>query len=339
MRLHHGFSPVDKELELIQRYFTRRVRGGDGLHVGIGDDAALLEPPAGWEMAICVDTLVSGRHFPEQESPEHIAYKALAVNLSDLAAMGAEPRWLLLALCLPSADEPWLAAFVQGLFRLADRYRMSLVGGDLCRGPLTVSVTACGIVPKGQALRRDGARAGDGIYVTGTLGDAGLALQLLSADPDSAERQHAGLMQRLRCPQPRVEQGLALRDIASACIDLSDGLGIDLPRLLEASALGAVVDPARLPLSPALRSAVREEEEAWQLAVSSGDDYELCFTVAAKREVELQSVLAGTGVPCSRIGTIQRRPGLYWHSAGSARKFHPRKPGYTHFACTAPAKQ
>lgn len=312
---------MPSEFELIRRYFTRSA-AGDVL-LGVGDDAALLQPPPGEVLAVTVDTLVAGRHFPLDTPPAAIGHKALAVNLSDLAAMGAAPRWFLLALTLPQADEAFLAEFARGLLALADSAGIALVGGDTTRGPLAVSITALGSVPAGQALRRSGARPGDNIYVSGTVGDAGLGLRLaltpeqVRLSPEAA----AFVRQRLDRPVPRLALGQALRGLATACLDVSDGLAQDLGHILAASGVGAVLDAACLPLSPALRGL--PPEEAWRLALSSGDDYELCFTCPP------DAVLPDAGVPVTRIGVVTEDSGLRVRAGG--RDFPVPVPGFQHF--------
>ncbi len=298
------------EFDLIQNIFNREKKNRADVILGIGDDAALLQVPLGQQLVVSTDTLVAGRHFPENTSPADIAYKALAVNLSDLAAMGAEPAWILLALTLPSVDEIWLNEFSQGFFSLMRHFRLQLVGGDMTCGPLTITVQALGFVPAGKALCRLGAMPGDRIYVSGTLGDAGLALAYLHEETSLALTQHQiqWLMQRLNRPEPRVELGLALRNIATSAIDISDGLVADLGHILLANQLGATIQLADLPLSASLRQL--SQEQVWQFALSAGDDYELCFTVPASSEIALQSHLKAINSSCTCIGRIKKEPGL-----------------------------
>ncbi|AOV16480.1 thiamine-phosphate kinase [Acidihalobacter aeolianus] len=312
------------EFELINRHFRRR-SPRDDVVLGVGDDAALLRPPAGQVLAATVDTLIAGVHFPEQTDPADIGYKALAVNLSDLAAMGAEPTWVTLALSLPHADEHWLHAFAEGFHALAARHRVALVGGDTTRGPLSITVQALGWVPEGQALRRDGARPGDDLYVTGTLGDAGLGLAVLQGRAQVAAQYRAALLERLNRPEPRVEAGLALRRLASAAIDISDGLAADLGHLLAASGVGALVELPSLPRGDAVLVA----DPHGQLAMTAGDDYELAFTLPPGREGEL-AALAGRLPPVTRIGRIEASPGLRLVDAvGDPVAFSLQ--GYDHF--------
>ena len=263
------------EFELIARYFSRPVARRDVL-VGVGDDAALLEVPAGQVLAAATDTLVEGRHFLPDAPPESVGHQALAVNLSDLAAMGAEPAWTLLALSLPEPDTHWLEGFARGFHALADRAGLTLVGGDTVRGPRVVTVQVLGFVPAGLALRRDGARPGDVLYASGSLGDAAAGLELLRdgrrADTDSP------LVRRYRFAEPRLALGMALRGVASAAMDVSDGLLGDLGKLCDASGVGAILELEQLPLSPALLASF-DATQAERFALGGGDDYELVFTV------------------------------------------------------------
>ncbi|CAK0740917.1 thiamine monophosphate kinase [Gammaproteobacteria bacterium] len=316
------------EFALIARYFTRPARRPDVLQ-GIGDDCALLRVPAGMELAVTIDTLVSGVHFPVDTSPYAIGWKTLAVSLSDLAAMGAVPAWVTLALTLPEADGVWLDAFSRGLFDLADQYDLALVGGDTTRGPLAITLQAHGFIPPGQSLRRTGAQAGDLIYVTGTLGDAAVGLELRlgrwSGSVTSVDGDY--LSNRLDLPQPRVLAGLALRGIASAAIDLSDGLGADLGHILEASVVGARVYLNRLPCSPALKRLT----VPWEKIMAGGDDYELCVTVPPVRQKLFDQALATAGCDFTLIGEIQAAPGIIWVDAkGEAVEIDAT--GYRHFS-------
>lgn len=291
------------EFSLIDHYFTQqRISRGEVVE-GIGDDAALLNLPPGLQLAVAIDTLIAGRHFPEGTAPEDIAYKALAVNLSDLAAMGAEPAWFTLSLSLPEAGPAFLDAFSRGLFALAEQHRMQLVGGDTVRGPLVVTVQVAGQLPAGQGLLRSGASVGDLIYVSGTPGDAGAGLaiaqrQLACDEPTCADY----LLARLHRPTPRCDVGVALRGVASAAIDISDGLVADLGHLLARSGVAARVDLARLPLSPALLLATGSRQAAYAYALSAGDDYELCFTIAPEAAPAVAAIAAASGCPLTPIG-------------------------------------
>lgn len=318
------------EFSLIDRYFAAHGLRRPDVVLGIGDDCALLVPPAGQQLVVTMDTLVADVHFFATADPEGLGHKALAVNLSDLAAMGATPAWATLALTLPKADEDWLERFCQGLFALADRYGVQLVGGDTTHGPVTtLTIQAHGFVPPGLALRRDGAKPGDGIYVTGTPGDAGLALAAALGKVAVVPEYRVYVRQRLEWPAPRIAEGLALRGVASAAVDISDGLAQDLSHILERSRVGARVEVDRLPLSPALIASLNRDA-AIVTALASGDDYELCFTAPPERVTHLESVVAGWECRCARIGVIAAEPGLQLVRAdGSA--FGLERSGYDHF--------
>jgi thiamine-monophosphate kinase len=315
------------EFALIARHFAREVSRADVL-LGVGDDAALLMPPPGAALVATTDTLISGVHFPTETDPESIGHKALAVNLSDLAAMGATPAWALLSLTLPEADESWLAAFARGFFALSERHHMALVGGDTTRGALSITVQALGHVAPHNALRRGAAQAGDLIYVTGTLGDAGLALLALQDEVKLPRADRDQVLARLNRPEPRIAAGQALAGIARACIDVSDGLAADLGHILTASGVGAQVQIERLPRSAAL---ARHFDAAggWVVPLAGGDDYELCFTVPSARQAEAELALAAISVPFTWIGHITARSGLHC-LLDDGSEFHPPA-GYRHF--------
>ena len=308
------------EFDLIAR-IRRRIAARDDVALGIGDDCALLAPPPGMQLAVTMDTLNAGVHFPADTAPADIGWKALAVNLSDLAAMGAQPAWCTLALSLPQADAAWLEAFCDGFLALAQMHGITLVGGDTTRGPLSVSIAAHGVVPVGTALRRDGARAGDEVWVSGTLGDAAGALAQWQAGTAIAPP----LRVRLDRPTPRVALGLALRGIASSCIDISDGLLADLAHICRVSGVGAELEADALPASPALGAAFAGEAMR-RLQATGGDDYELCFTAPATQCGAVQALAARLGLPLTRIGRIVAGSGV--HCAGLACL----APGYQHFA-------
>jgi thiamine-monophosphate kinase len=317
------------EFELISRFFSRpgAKRPESGVILGIGDDAALLDMPQGTELVAAVDTIVAGRHFPEDTEARIIGHRALAVNLSDTAAMGATPKWATLALTLPDADGSWLAGFSAGLLNLADAHGVALVGGDTTRGPLTVSVQILGYVPKGTALRRSGARAGDLLAVSGTLGDAGAGLALRTAA--AASHRHAvELIRRFEYPTPRVQLGIAARGIATAAMDLSDGLTGDLPKLAQASGVAAHVAVDKLPISQALQEAA-SAEQAREWALSAGDDYELLFAVPPQRVAALQSAAAQLNLTLTIIGELRSGMGVTWSLNGG--DFTPSGSGYDHF--------
>jgi len=323
------------EFRLIDRLQACTAQARDDVRLGIGDDAALLAVPAGQELAVAIDTLVEGVHFPHGTAPADIGWKALAVNLSDLAAMGATPAWALLALTLPErpveAQQHLVDGLAEGFAQLARAYGVALVGGDTTRGPFTLSVAVHGFVPPGQALRRDGARVGDLVFVTGTLGDAAAGLQRLAAssDPDE-EKRRVALRARLNRPEPRVAAGRALRGQATACIDISDGLLADLGHLCTASGVGAELEAACLPMSPALQGSC-DETSAREAALSGGDDYELCFTVPAARAGEVQADLARLGCGATRIGRIVEGAGVRVRDAGG-QWLAPVRTGWDHFS-------
>ncbi|WP_232224882.1 thiamine-phosphate kinase [Acidihalobacter ferrooxydans] len=314
------------EFDLIDLYFRRRSARGDVI-LGIGDDAAVLTVPAARQLAVTVDTLVAGVHFPAATDPAAIGHKALAVNLSDLAAMGAEPAWVALSLTLPQPEPRWLEAFAEGFFALAEQYGVSLVGGDTTRGPLSITVQASGFVPPGMDVRRSGAHVGDAIYVTGTLGDAGLGLAWQQGRRTLEASDGAAMRARLDCPTPRVEAGLVLRGRASAAIDVSDGLAGDLRHVLRASGVGAVLDVDALPVS----AVVAGQADARELALSAGDDYELLFTVAPDRAGAILAGMDELALRCTCIGRIVSEPGLQLTDAAGQPFVTPVTAGYDHF--------
>lgn len=318
------------EFSLIDRYFAAHGLRRPDVALGIGDDCALLISPVDQQLVVTMDTLVADVHFFAAADPEGLGHKALAVNLSDLAAMGAVPAWATLALTLPRADEDWLDRFCRGLFALADRYGVQLVGGDTTHGPTTViTLQAHGFVPPGLALRRDGAKPGDGIYITGTPGDAGLALAAAFGKVTVAPEYRDDVRQRLERPEPRITQGLTLRGVASAAIDVSDGLAQDLGHILERSRVGARLEVDRLPLSPALTASL-DRDAAIVTALASGDDYELCFTVPPERAAQLEAAAAGWECRCTGIGVITDEPGLQLVRADGS-PFRLERLGYDHF--------
>lgn len=300
------------EFELINRFFSHTQTNRRDVLVGVGDDAAILQVPSNQLLVTATDTLVAGVHFLEDWSPSDIGYKSLAVNLSDLAAMGAEPAWVMLSLTLPEANEKWLADFAQGFFELINRFNLQLIGGDTTRGPLSITVQVMGFVPSVEkSLRRSGAQVGDKIYVTGTLGSGGLAVQLLRNELPATlldEQQKQDILKCLNRPEPRIQVGLALRGIASSAIDISDGLAGDLNHILAASQVGAKVMVYDLPLHPALEKLDRNA--ALQLALNTGDAYELCFTVSPAAEKNALTALAKLNIPCACIGVIEAQAGL-----------------------------
>lgn len=297
------------EFDLIRTYFAALGTARADVELGVGDDCALLAVPAGQLLAVSIDTLVCGTHFLPDCDPEALGHKSLAVGLSDLAAMGAEPAWATLALTLPTelvAQNPgWIAAFARGLGALAQYHGVGLVGGDTTRGPLSVTLQVHGLVPEGAAIRRAGARAGDLIYVSGTLGDAGLALRRILAGA-SVE---PGLRERLDRPTPRVDLGMALRGVATAMIDVSDGLAADLGHILDASGVGAVIRLQSLPLSPSVTEVVAADGD-WSLPLASGDDYELCLCIPPELADACVGLAERGGCTLTRIGRIRQGGGL-----------------------------
>lgn len=310
------------EFDLIKRYFNRHHARQDVL-LGVGDDAALLRATPGQVMAVTVDTLIAGVHFPYETKPDDIGHKSLAVCLSDLASMGAEPAWATLAISLPEADDRWLEGFAAGFYDLAARYGVALIGGDTTRGSLSITVQAMGWVPQEQALHRSGACLGDSIYVTGTLGDAGLGLAVLQSRTQVDSTFHEALLGHLNRPEPRVQAGIALRGLATAAIDISDGLAADLNHLLNASGVGARVEIDRLPLS----NAVREADPQGYLALSAGDDYELIFTMPPS---SAQTLSHCEMPPYTCIGRIESEKGLRLVDAEGNTPPYSRF-GYDHF--------
>lgn len=293
------------EFDLIRQFFTRPVHKAA---LGVGDDCALIEGRPGHQLAISTDMLVSGRHFFPDVPPRALGHKALAVNLSDLAAMGAEPRAFTLALALPGADPAWLAELAAGMLKLADDHGCELIGGDTTKGPLTLSITVFGDVPPRHALRRDAARPGDDIWISGTLGDARLALGDCRGEWLLPEPDFTLIRPRMDTPTPRVALGMALRGIAHAALDISDGLIGDLGHILARSAVGAIVDVDALPRSEVLAAQPLARQRECVLA--GGDDYELCFTAPAGAREDLAGIARQLGLPLARVGSITPEPGL-----------------------------
>jgi len=302
------------EFELIRKYFDRPARSA---RLGVGDDAALLQPAAGMELAVSTDLLIEGRHFRAGADARKLGHKALAVNLSDMAAMGAAPRWATLALALPAADETWLEGFARGFFTLAERFGVELIGGDTTRapasGPLSICITILGEVPSGLALYRAGALPGDDIWVSGELGGAALGL---------AQPANAAAARRLDEPEPRVELGERLRGVATAAIDVSDGFAQDLGHILERSGVGAVVEYARLPAFPGTDA---------QQVLAGGDDYELVFTARQERRAEIETLARELKLALARVGSIQKGEAAL-QVLDAERRAMPLVRGFDHFA-------
>ncbi|MEN5061876.1 thiamine-phosphate kinase [Luteimonas sp. TWI1416] len=314
------------EFSLIDRIRARVVRRDDVV-LGIGDDAALLTPEAGGQLVVAMDTLNVGVHFPGDTAAADIGWKALAVNLSDLAAMGARPAWCTLSLSLPSPDTEWIDAFLDGFDALARPHAVALVGGDTTRGPLSVCVAVHGFVAPGQALRRDGAQVGDDVWVSGSLGDAAAAL----AQWTQGGARYTELRRRLDRPDPRLPLGQALVTHAHAAIDVSDGLLADLGHLCRASGVAAQVDVDALPASAALRREIADPGQRRALQAAGGDDYELCFTVPQHARAAIAAIARASGIPVTRIGCVVAGDGVVART-GDGAAWTPARAGWDHFA-------
>ncbi len=315
------------EFDLIRRFFTGLGPRRADVLLDVGDDCALLGIPAGQSLAVSIDTLVAGTHFFPDCDPESVGHKSLAVGLSDLAAMGADPAWATLALTLPRRDEAWLAGFARGFGALADCHGVRLVGGDTTRGPLSLTVQVHGLLPSGSGVRRGGARVGDLIWVSGTLGDAALALSLIQTGEVVVD---AELRARLDRPTPRVALGIGLRGLATAMIDLSDGLAADLGHILVASGVGAEIQVTQLPLSEVVAARLGSGVD-WTLPLSGGDDYELCFCAPPERSGSIRALGDQLGCRLTVVGMIRRAPGLILHGPDGAA-INLESSGYDHFS-------
>ena len=307
------------EFSLIQNYFSKQSLINPVNRLGIGDDCGLITVPEGYELAITTDTMVKGVHFFAGTDPRLLGHKLLAVNLSDLAAMGANPVSITLALTLPKVDESWLAGFSEGLFNLAKQYSVDLIGGDTTSGALTLTIQALGLVEKGRGLLRSAAKTGDLIFVTGTLGDAGLGLKIEKGyDCNSPQRA----LNRFHTPEPRIIEGLAIRNYANACIDLSDGIASDLRHILDKSMVGARLDWDKLPLTNEVKEYISATND-WQLPLIAGDDYELCFTVSPEKAKLID-------IKCTEVGVIESEPGLRIQRFGLIENMEIK--GFEHFS-------
>jgi thiamine-monophosphate kinase len=317
----------NSEFDLIARHFTRPAANAV---LGVGDDCALVDVSNGMDLAVSTDTMVSGTHFFPDVNPENLGHKALAVNLSDMAAMGAMPYWAMLALTVPAVDHGWLAAFAKGFFDLADEFSVSLVGGDTTRGPLSLTVTIMGEVPMGAALRRNGAKAGDDVWVSGNIGDAALAVAHRNGRLVLSEGDYHEAVMRLYEPTPRVGLGQALRGLATSAIDISDGLLGDLGHICRLSGVGATVDLNSIPVS-AIGAKHVNSKAGLTAIVAGGDDYELCFTAASTTRDSIEELTDVLGVPLSRIGQVKRGKGVSLIGPdGKPVKIDGR--GYNHFS-------
>lgn len=307
------------EFNLIQRYFSRQINNQSVNRLGVGDDCALMAVPSGYELAITTDTMVEGVHFFANADSRTLGHKLLAVNLSDLAAMGAKPVSATLALTLPEINERWLKEFSEGFYNIAEQFSVDLIGGDTTSGSLTLTVQALGLVSEGCALQRSTAKAGDLIFVTGCLGDAGLGLKILTGEYICSSPEQSLI--RLHQPYPRVNEGLVISKYASSCIDLSDGVASDLNHILEKSGVGALLDWNKIPMSKQVKEYIRATGD-WSLPLSAGDDYELCFTVSQDKVSLIQ-------IDCTQIGVIEETPGLKINRLGVTEKVMVK--GFEHF--------
>jgi thiamine-monophosphate kinase len=312
------------EFAIIKNYFQKAHHQRSDVIVDSGDDCAVLSPPAGQELLMTIDTMVVGRHFLPSIDPADLAYKAVAVSLSDVASMGGEPAWMLATLSIEVAEDLWLKRFAEGLFAILQEFGVAMVGGDLTRGPLSITTQITGFIPKGHAILRSGAKVGDKIFVSGTLGDAGLALadQLGKLTLDSTTK--LSVYPKLLRPVPRVAEGLALRNVASAAIDISDGLAADLSHILKQSGVGAKLFVDSLPLSGALQALPLDQ--ARQLALSAGDDYELCFTVTPEQAAKIKRLIPSA----TYVGDIVAKSGIEFFT-NDGKVYHSDSSGYLHF--------
>jgi thiamine-monophosphate kinase len=316
------------EFELIERYFGSTASRAA---LGIGDDCALLYSKPGVQLALSTDMLAEGTHFVRGADPGKLGRKALAVNLSDLAAMGADPAYVLLAICLPAADESWLAAFAEGFFAVAKQFGVELIGGDTTRGPLAICVTVVGEIPSGLALRRDAAMPGDDVWLSGATGEAALALAHMNGRAKLADPHLSSCLARLDVPVPRVELGGRLRGLAHSAIDVSDGLLADLGHVARASHVAICLQLENFPRAAAI-AACGDPELALQCIAGGGDDYELAFTAAASRRAELEALGHELGLPLTRIGTVTPGSGEVVLMDASGKPIDVRRPGFDHFA-------
>jgi len=307
------------EFGLIRDYFTWPINDSSVV-IGVGDDASLLSLERGYQLVTTTDTLIEGVHFNTNTPAKDIAHKSLAVNLSDIAAMGAKPKYFTLAISLPKLDQSWLKEFSNSLRQLSERYDVSLIGGDTNRGPLNINITMFGIVKNSKVLTRSGAQPGDGVYISGTIGDAGFCFWKLSNSLMPSNQE----LKKLNCPIPRVELGLKLQSLASACIDVSDGLEQDLSQILKASSVGAVIDVEKIPISEALHVHIKDTND-WSIPLCGGDDYELCFTIPEGNEDALKKISESCNVNITKIGVALKSLGL------NIEGFDGPRSSYQHF--------
>lgn len=317
------------EFELIEKFFAAHTIKRNDVTLGIGDDAAIVNIPPQQQLVITTDTLTAGVHFPATTCAYDIGYKSIAVNLSDLAAMGATPSWVTLALTLSKVDDRWLQDFCQGFFDLASRYQIQLIGGDTSQGPLSITVEAFGFTPFNQALMRSHAKPGDLIYVTGTLGEAALGLQYLQGKVQLSDSDSKSAIAKLNRPEPQIEIGTKLRGIANAAIDISDGLAADLGHILEKSHVGALINLEKIPIGSSLLTSI-SNNEALALALTGGDEYELCFTVPPQKLSLLEKMFPKDAYHLTCIGTIVAQKGLDLRYK-NGEKYSGKLSGYEHF--------
>ncbi|MBU2970079.1 thiamine-phosphate kinase [Pseudoalteromonas sp. C2R02] len=317
------------EFELISRFFKNNGITRKDVDLGIGDDGAVVTVPENCQLVVTTDTLISGVHFFPDMDPRALGHRALAVNLSDLAAMGAEPAWISLALTLPEADIHWLEEFTAGMHEIAEYFNVQIIGGDTTKGPLTISVCAKGTVPNGKALKRSGAKNGDWIYVSGPLGDSGVAIEAQKGKHNLSPRQLEAVKKRFEYPSPRVAAGQVLRGLASSAIDISDGLIADLQHILDLSGVGAIIDVEKVPVSDVLKEALTQDEYL-PYALAYGDDYELLFTVPEDNKGMLEINLRQYGVEAVCIGQIKGNAGEI-ELLKSEERFEINEKGYQHF--------
>lgn len=314
------------EFDLIRKYFTHPTRHTP---LGVGDDAALIAPTNGMALAVAADMLVAGTHFLPDAHPYDIGWKSLAVNLSDMAAMGALPKWATMTIAMPQADEAWVEGFAAGFFACADKFQVDLIGGDTTRGPLAISVQIMGEVRSNQVLLRSSAKPGDEIWVSGKVGDAALALAALQGRYNLSEEELESCLPALHTPQPRVELGLLLNNMVHSAIDISDGLLADLGHILQASNVGAEIKLQHVPCSHVARQRLTDPQ-VQQMVLAGGDDYELCFTASARNHAEIAKVATLIGVPLTRIGTVTEHDGLMVRGLDN-QPLDIKTPGFDHF--------
>lgn len=318
-----------KEFELIKQFFSKQVVNRKDVVKGIGDDCAVLSPIENQNIVVTTDTLVAGVHFPLNTSPKAIGHKAVAVNLSDIAAMGAKPSWISLAITLPEVDKAWLTAFSEGVFELCEFFNVELIGGDTTKGPLSITITAQGLTPKGSYLSRAGAKAGDWLYVTGDLGDAALALKQIKGEIELESEFAEKVQHKLDYPKPRVLAGQILREYASAAIDLSDGLISDLGHICQSSNVGATITLEALPISTIMQDSLLTDD-AISLALAGGDDYELLFTISEDKKVGMETEMANAGTKVTCIGQMNASQTISTVLNNKPTPFHTA--GFEHFS-------